>query len=255
MSRRLTSLVIAAALGCPFAWATDSGPDVRYHEGCLSVRLEHVPLDAVLAAITRETGIEVRGELREAREVSAQFDDVPLPEALDRLIASQSFVLRYGDDGRAVRVDLLRGAPATTTATVPAAAPSAPAGPLPNIAALTASQPAVVVSPHAAQVLGGSSLTMNRVIQGLRVEDPAVRSEVQGIFLRAIESDATLRQTFRGMDAAQLTSMARILAGPFGDEMLQYFSTRATDPMFRGKATSARAGLKNDPPDVAIPGG
>jgi hypothetical protein len=254
MSRRLASLVIAAALGCPLAWATDSGPDVRYHEGRLSVRLEHVPLDAVLAAITRETGIEVRGELREAREVSAQFDDVPLPEALDRLIASQSFVLRYGDDGRAVRVDLLRGAPATTTATVPPPALAVPAGP-PNIAALTASQPAVVVSPRAAQMLGGSSLRLNRVLQGLRVEDPAVRSEVQGIFLRAIESDATLRQTFRGMDAAQLTSMARTLAGPFGDEMLEYFSTRATDPMFRGKATSARAGLKNDPPDVETPGG
>src|SRR5439155_17477438 len=66
--------------------------------------------------IGRASGAEIRGEAN-AREVSAEFEDVPFPDALQRLLGNQNFMLKYGEKGRLVAIDLL-GGPMTAPPTV-----------------------------------------------------------------------------------------------------------------------------------------
>src|SRR5207253_10748018 len=98
----------------------------------LTVRLSGVQNSDILAELARQSGAEIRGQVREPREVTADFESVPLPEALARLLGEQNFALVYGKGGRLKAVRLLgadqvaAGAPTTTTL------PAAPGPPFPG---------------------------------------------------------------------------------------------------------------------------
>src|SRR6266478_6591959 len=104
-------LLPAAALRPSSAWAGAEGSPaiVTYRGDQLSVRLEKVPLEDVLAELGRVSGAEIQGAPREPRDITAQFDDVPLPEALLRLLGDQNFMLTYGDGDRLRTIKLLGG--------------------------------------------------------------------------------------------------------------------------------------------------
>src|SRR5438552_14070691 len=91
------------------AVAEPSPPIVTYRSDQLSVRLEKVPLEDVLAELGRVSGAEIQGAPREPRDITAQFDDVPLPEALHRLLGDQNFMLKYGEADRLRMIELFRG--------------------------------------------------------------------------------------------------------------------------------------------------
>ena len=92
----------------------DPTPIVRYGDDRLSVRLVDVPPMRILEELARGTDAVVRGRVAEAPPVSARFDDVPLPEALHRLLGRQNFTLAY--DGRhRLRAVTLLGGPVETT--------------------------------------------------------------------------------------------------------------------------------------------
>ena len=91
------------------AVAERSPPIVTYRSDQLSVRLEKVPLEDVLAELGRVSGAEIQGAPREPRDITAQFDDVPLPEALFRLIGDQNFMLTYGEGDRLRTIELFGG--------------------------------------------------------------------------------------------------------------------------------------------------
>jgi hypothetical protein len=59
-----------------------------------------VPITDVLNELERQTGASVRGSLLDPREVTAEFRDVPLSQALARLLGDQNFALVYGEGGR-----------------------------------------------------------------------------------------------------------------------------------------------------------
>ena len=80
---------------------------VRYANDALTVRLSRASVNEVLDEIARQTGAEIRGQSMDSREVSADFEAVPLPEALDRLLGSQNFTLIYGENGNLRAVQLL----------------------------------------------------------------------------------------------------------------------------------------------------
>src|SRR5436189_5047087 len=122
-------LLAAAALrpsSAP-AVAEPSPPIVTYRSDQLSVRLEKVPLEDVLAELGRVSGAEIRGAPREPRDLTAKFDDVPLPEALHRLLGDQNFILKYGEADRLRMIELFGGPqePRNASSTSPAAGLSA----------------------------------------------------------------------------------------------------------------------------------
>ena len=93
---------------------------VAYDDDRLTVHAEKVPLADVVREIGRQSGAEIVGEVRKPREVTRQFDGVPLFDALVRLLGEQNFTLRYGSEGKLRRISLLGEPLAATAPTTPA---------------------------------------------------------------------------------------------------------------------------------------
>jgi len=214
------------------AWPAREGvasppPLVRYEGGCLSVNIERVPLDEVIAAVQRTTGIVFHGNLRDWRRVSKRFDAVPVPRALARLIGKQNFVIRYGRNGRPSRVDLLD-------------APRAPAihrGPKPEqqfLAAFTR-HPPVPVDGMISQTLGTPNATLTQIAGLLRRPDERVRVEAARALVHAIEDDRGLREGLHAVDDGGLTRVVRLWAGDHAAEFVTTVTASARDPLLRAK--------------------
>jgi hypothetical protein len=208
-----------------------SSPDIRYEQNRLTVRIERVPLDQVLAAVTRETGLEINGEPLDQRDVSKRFDSVPLPEALRRLVGRQNFVLRYGPDGQPDRLDLLG---------VPQAPRKSPRRRGLDALRLLASHPAVALPAAAARALGGSPLPLHRVLRGLGHAEPVVRTEAARTLLGAIERDPTLLAALREVDANRLAQVVMQRAGAYATEVATTLYRTATDPGLKSRLAAVR---------------
>ena len=105
------ALALATAFGARGAAAPfeSAGQVVLYRQDALTVHVVKAPLAWVVEEIGRQTGAEIRGELREQREVSADFEASPLPDALHRLLGQQNFALVYGRAGGLRAIKLLGG--------------------------------------------------------------------------------------------------------------------------------------------------
>src|SRR5438093_13269035 len=84
------------------------------------MHVEKVPLADVVREIGRQSGAEIVGEVRKPRDVSRQFDRVPLVDALVRLLGEQNFTLRYGSEGKLRTISLLGEPLAAAAQTTPA---------------------------------------------------------------------------------------------------------------------------------------
>src|SRR5436309_2745303 len=105
-------IALAAMLGWRNARAADDAPVplIHYSNDALTVRLSGVQNSDILAELARQSGAEIRGQVREPRAVTADFESVPLPEALARLLGGPNFALVYGQGGRVKAVRLLGAA-------------------------------------------------------------------------------------------------------------------------------------------------
>jgi hypothetical protein len=103
-------LVIAPAWAAP---ETDKpstpAPTVRYRNDRVSLDVRDVGLDVLLKAIAKESGAELLGAARTERTVTIAFDDVPIKEALERLVGAQNFTLKYDDGGKLKAIELRGG--------------------------------------------------------------------------------------------------------------------------------------------------
>jgi len=93
---------------------------VAYDDGRLTLHAEKVPLADVVREIGRQSGAKIVGEVRKPREVTRQFDRVPLFDALVRLLGEQNFTLRYGSEGKLRTISLLGEPLAAAAQTTPA---------------------------------------------------------------------------------------------------------------------------------------
>ena len=113
-------LVVAATLLSAGSLAAREPCEVAYDDGRLTMHVEKVPLADVVREIARQTGAEIVGEVRKAREVTRQFDRVPIVDALARLLGEQNFTLRYGSEGKLRTISLLGEPLAAAAQTTPA---------------------------------------------------------------------------------------------------------------------------------------
>jgi hypothetical protein len=239
---RLGSTIAMLALLVAVAGAADPTPLMRYDDGRLTVRLEGVPLDRVVEMLEAETGVEVHGELGDWRDVTKRFDAVPLPEALDRLLGRQNFVLRYGADGQAVRVDLT-GVP---QAPLPATAKK-PRAPAPNVFSAFATAPAVPLSPALRGAMRMSVARPNQLLRAaLRQADEGIRLEAGRTFLTAVESSPDLKKALSGAQPASLLPFLRTAQSERADALLADLSRRSRDPVLRGLFSRTRTQLQQE---------
>lgn len=215
-------------------------PDVHYEAGRLSVHVDDVPLERVVERVREETGLEFRGELLDWREVNKQFDAIPLPEALDRILGRQNFILRYGADGRPSVVQL-QGLPQpreTRRAGIP---------PARNVLHLLAAAPPVALSPQLRQALrADTARPMQLFLLGVQHATAGVRTEARQAFLRALEASRPTRDALVGADTAALIPLVRSLPAERVDESLADLGRRSGDPMLRRFFGRMRSDYRHD---------
>jgi len=85
-------------------------PDARrleYRDDRLTVDVQGIPVEDLVTELGRRSGAKIRGHICKPRDLSLSFDEVPLSDALERLLGAQNFTLRYGPRNRLVAVELL----------------------------------------------------------------------------------------------------------------------------------------------------
>jgi len=225
---------------------------VRYDNDTLTVRLSKVPVGEVLDELSRASGAEIHGQPT-GGDVSAEFESVPLTEALHRLLGEQNFALVYGDSGRLKAVKLLGGPQGPSSA---AAAPAFGAPPAANaptdpamVLRLFASQSPVPVTGRLAQALGSETATFQQLMDaGMHNDDAGVRAEAVRAGIQNIEKDANLRSavlnTVNSMDDSQLGQIVRGMAGDRAEEFMMHIATQSRASEMRIKASSVLQQLR-----------
>ena len=237
---RLGALVMLAVLATR-ALATDPAGVMRYEDGLLTVRLEHVPLDLVVERLEQETGVRFHGELLDWREVTKRFDAVPLAEALDRILGRQNFILRYDAAGHPASVEL--GGlpqPRQSPKTRPTASPA-------NVLQLLGTAPAVTVTPALRDALHTNTASLTQLfLAALQQTDAGVRAEARRTFLNAVESNRGLRDALSRADPKSIVPLVRSLPVERADALLLDFSRGSADPVLRGFFLRTRTQLQQD---------
>jgi hypothetical protein len=251
--RPLAALLIALACRETAVAAEPEPPRLAivYRKDRLSVRLERVPLEQVLTEIAANSGAEIRGAPLNSREVTAEFEDVPLPEAMHRLLGDQNFMLRYTEGDRLRTIELFgkaSDAPQVTLAAASSPNRSPAAGsPLPQEVAVAmsalAKHPPVPVQGALAAALGSDKATLPQLLEAsARQQDPAVRGEAFRASLSAFEAEPELRSkvihALDGADDAALSKALRGAAGLRAEELANQLASEAQTPELRAKALS-----------------
>src|SRR5881396_1249682 len=252
-ARRLALAVLAAALAAPGARSDEGAPErvIHYEGDTLTVRLAGAPVTDVLDELGRQAGAEIRGQVRDPREVSVEFEGVPLAEALHRLLGDQNFALVYGNEGRLKSVRLL-GGPQTAAAAAPtpaAAAPPASPPSAPGIMDAFAKHAPIAVAGHLGEALGGHEASLLQLFDlSVHHVDPTVRAEAARIVIGTIDTDPSLRASvlaqLNAMDDAALGAFFRSMAGDNAQEVAMQIMTTARTSEFRSKASAVLQQLR-----------
>jgi len=253
-ARRLALAVLAAALAAPGARSDEGAPErvIHYEGDTLTVRLAGAPVTDVLDELGRQAGAEIRGQVRDPHEVSAEFEGVPLAEALHRLLGDQNFALVYGNEGRLKSVRLL-GGPQTAAAAAPtpaAAAPPASPPSAPGIMDAFAKHAPIAVAGHLGEALGGQQASLLQLFDlSVHHADPTVRAEAARIVIGTIDTDPSLRASvlaqLNAMDDAALGAFFRSMAGDNAQEVAMQIMTTARTSEFRSKASAVLQQLRS----------
>ena len=224
---------------------------LKYQNDRLSVRLIEAPLEEVMADLGQASGADVFGTVRQPREVSAEFDDVPLVEALRRLLGDQNFVLEYGRGDRLRAIKVLGGpltlikAAAVTPAPVPDVAARASAVPQPRdpggVVAILDGHPAVPIFGRLAQALGTNEATFRQLFDAAsHNEDATVRAEATRAFMRGLDAEPEFRElvlrALNTLDDFTLTQMLYGLAGSHAGDIATEIAAHARGSELRSRA-------------------
>jgi hypothetical protein len=220
--------------------------DVRLHRDTLTVRLVDAPLAEVLQELSRQSDAEIRGQLVDARTVTASFDDVPLAQALARLLPEQNFALVYGGGGRLMAVQLLGAARPVTVVPVAVRRPSWHEA----LYELIARHSPVPVSGALADALGTDAATLPQLLNAaLQQEDPTGRAEAIRAGLGTLQDDAELRAAvlhqLESVDTATLATALGTATGHAEDVAQEVFGA-APVPELRVKASTVLQRLRAD---------
>ena len=263
------ALAFFAAVAASAATADQEARRVlTYRNDRLSVHLASVPLEEVMVDLRQASGAEVYGSVREPRDVSAEFDDVPLVEGLHRLLGDHNFVVKYGKGGRLRAIKLLGGPQgpiqivAMPAATTPAPEPVAPTFGVPvglggALAILDGHAP-VPVSGQLSQALGTDAATFRDLFDAAsNNEDAAVRAEAMRAFIGALDAEPEFRDpvlhALDTLDDLTLTEMLRRLAGSRAEEIAAQFAANAHVSQLSSRAWSIflRLGASQGPANKA----
>jgi len=240
-------VVSAAALLASASFGDDARPRViRYRDDALTVRVDGVKNSEILDEVARQSVAEIRGELRTTRDVSADFESIPLPQAFARVFGDQNFALVYDRGGALKAVLLLHGAQgpsAVMRVKRPALFPG-------TLAPLLNSHPPIPVTGAVAEALGAKSATFSQLVDlTLNHDSAAVRAEALRTGMAVIEGEPPLSMALttelNRADSAQLVMLLRAAARDQAEEVALNMLRETHSAEVRVKATAVLQQLRS----------
>ena len=242
--RATTGLLLVALAQAPARAENTAARVVQYSNDALTVRLTNAPVDEVLGEIGHQAGAEIRGQVAGTREVSADFDAVPLAEALHRLLGNQNFALVYGDKGNLKAVKLLGEAQTSTVVRQepPPTTPSALTEEATRVLGYMNRPIPLPAGSSLVRVFGTPTAPFRRLLEtGLSSEDATVRADTVRAALQAIEAEPQFRvavaQAVGSTDDASLGELLRGVAGEHAEEIARLVVAQTKMVQLRNKAT------------------
>lgn len=189
--------------------ATASGISVRAHEA---------PRGEVLRALASEVSIEVRGEVLVDDRITLSLDGASLPDALRRVLGTQSFLVRYGPDERPSAVEIL-GAGQEVSFAPPPASPADLEGTPGNAPGLPGTRRRYPIAGPLAGAMGTDEASFDDLLGfASRTGDPQLqRAAVErglGILEREPELKASLHSVVQQSPPRVLARYLVAAAGP-----------------------------------------
>jgi hypothetical protein len=219
--------------------------DVRFERDRVTARFQATPVGEAIRALATATGGEVRGGVVAPRDVTLELHEVPLEEALGRLLGEQNFTVRYGEDGR-VKTIVLQGGP-EAPAPLPVAPPAAgvpadekPTFPLVLSRMFNRHRP-LALSKSLADKLGEDTASKPRLLEVATGDDDGItRALATQVVLGALERESRYRRSFlRSLHRLPPEELSAIASGPSGErfeELLSHLAAHSREPTLQKKA-------------------
>jgi hypothetical protein len=221
-----------------------SPPLVRYADGHVTVRADGAPLSGILERLADAASMRLRGEVVSDRLVTLRVTDVPLRQAVERLLVDQNFTLRYGADGQPRRLTL-RGQPIVRPPSRGRTGRVAQSGRAPLLFRQRfGSHPPLRIGGILAGALGGAEARLPRIARATADRNPAIRRAAMRRMLTAIEVDPLLRTGFEAMTVHDLAAFARANALQYAPELTSFLAVHAGDGGVRRRARAALTSVR-----------
>jgi hypothetical protein len=251
----MAGLLLVALAAVPARAESTAPRVVQYSNDALTVRLTNAPVNEVLGEIGHQAGAEIWGEVAGAPEVTADFDAVPLADALYRLLGNQNFALVYGEKGNLKAVKLL--GEARSTVTVVRAAPTTTTfpqvkGELRRAVRLLDRTVSLPAGSSLVRLFGAPTTTLRRLLEtGLGSDDATVRADTVRAALQAIEADPELSMAIAiavgNSDDTTLTLFLRRVAKEHTKEIAKLVNDQTTIDPLRLRASTIFQSLAQSP--------
>jgi hypothetical protein len=243
----MRSLFVPMAMLVAFSVPTGAKPleKLEYKNDRVTMRAEDTPLADIIDALKRQSGAELHGTAPE-RNVTLNLDDVPLREALERLLGEQSFALTYGDQNKLKKLEL-RGGPVAAkgigekpagSGSESASAPSESMNlgihdgktPAHWVAVHDGLRANVPVSGRLREAAGGERASWDFVLStASQRKDPELRNDAIRAGVHAVENDPEMREGVIGsllrMNDEQLAGYIKAMARSVEEEPIPFMKS------------------------------
>jgi len=254
MRLSLAAVVLLSLVAPSRAADPDAPVKVAYRNDRLTVHATNASLPDVLDAIAHTTGAELHGEPVETPPRDIDVDNLPMQDAMTRILGDQSFTLTYGEGGALKRIGL-RGGP--TAKQLRTDAPDATQGSL-NAKAATAAKTIddlihsgrrYKVPKRLGDKLGSDEVTFEEIAAtGVKSDDAGVRGEAQRASMRLIEAEPEIRNAFvdllSNVDDAQAAIYLRAIMQDNAREFMGTVAEYAQTPALRTRGQTLQRTLQ-----------
>lgn len=219
---RALPLVLLLALGLWTPPSHGGEPAVRYANGRLTADVRDVELTDLLGKIASQAEFEIRGTPA-PRTVSVRLDDVPLADAIAKLLDGQRVAYTYDRSGGLKRVEFFEvgsavvvGPPAVQHPAAPPVGEAAPPG-------AAARDRLVPIEGLLASALGTDQSTFSQIVGvALQSGDARLRKEALRAALQLLDTDTDLQadvsHALDELDDDALAARLREVAGAHAEE-------------------------------------
>jgi len=219
--------------------------DVAVDGDRVRATFREVPTSDVVDAIAAASGAEVVGGIERTDPVTIVLEDVPIDEALDRILGGQSFTIVYGGDGSIRRIRLLGSGSEGS----PGASKAAKSRRAIKPHELFGAEVRVSSAGPLFDALGSDTTTLGELFEiAAKNEQANLRLAAVDAGVNAIEADPDLQgavdELLDGTEDGQLANMARLGAGERAAELVSRILSRTRRPDVRQRAVSVLRSLR-----------